>query len=130
MASDKSWYDRVIEKLNAQRARSEADREWFQQVCVYTSNARGNRDGERLTRDGDTATKSYKGVEVYSFTVKDGKTTITPRASRLGVKPEIIEDREQALDRMAELLARAINDPDWGETGRPNPEHPKPLYPV
>jgi hypothetical protein len=119
-----SWDDRVVEALTALRRRDEADKEEFHALCTYMSTPNGRRDGERLERDGDTGTKLYKGEPVYLSSVKAGHTIV--RA--IGGKPESYADREQALDRMAELLARAINDPSWGEQPARGEQSQKPLY--
>jgi hypothetical protein len=123
----KTWHDRIVEKLDALRARDDADKEWYHYLCRYLSNAQGNRDGEKLVRGEDGSTKLYKGEPVFSFSVSEGKTVVTPE----GKRPESIADREQALDRMAELLAQAAHDPQWGRHGEGERTAPsKPLYPV
>jgi hypothetical protein len=124
----KTWHERVLERLQALEAQDEADKQWFHDLCRYLSNAQADRDGEKLTRDGGEATKLYKGEPVFSFSVREGKTIVVP----IGQKSESYCDREQALDRVADLLAQAARDPEWGKqvhdrvAGQPT----KPLYPV
>jgi hypothetical protein len=117
----------VVEKLRALEGRDETDKEAYRYLCTYMSNAQANHDGEKLTRDGGEATKLYKGDPVFSFSVKKGEIIVRP----VGQKPENFSDREQALDRMAELMAIAAHNPQWGMPAQ-TVKHasPEPLYPA
>ena len=124
----KSWDDRVVEAVHALRARDDANKQWFIDLGRYLDTPSARRDGERLSRDGDVLTKNHKGEAVFSCKVADGLTTVMP----VGASPETYADREAALDRMASLMAQAVNDPHWGESAedRQARSSHKPLYPV
>jgi hypothetical protein len=123
----KTWHDRVVERLRALQARDDADKDTYRYLCTYMSNAQANHDGEKLARDGGETTKLYKGEPVFSFSVNKGEIIVRP----VGQKPESYADREHALDRMADLMAQAAHDPQWGVSGESLQRvAPKPLYPV
>ena len=118
----------MLEKLRALRDQAQADREWFHELCRYTDRWEpGGREGlERDDKEG-VATKLYADQPVYIVSVNEGQTIVRPVCG----KAENYSDREQALDRMAELLARAINDPSWGKVPvRVEQQARKPLYPA
>jgi hypothetical protein len=50
----------------------------------------------------------------------------------ISLQPERYTDRQQALDRMADLMAQALHDPLWGQRDDSTVRRPpsKPLYPV
>jgi hypothetical protein len=124
----KTWDDRVVEAVQAQRARDDANKQWFIDLGRYLDTPSARRDAERLSRDGDLLTKLYKGEVVFSCKVADGQTIIMP----VGGSAETYADREAALDRMAALVAQAVNDPHWAESAEDRQARSghRPLYPV
>jgi hypothetical protein len=127
--TSKSWEDRMLGKLRALRAQAKADGEWFDELCRYTDrwDPVSNREGlERDDKEG-VATKLYADQPVYTVRVNEGQTIVHP----VGGKDENYSDREHALDRMAELVARAINDANWGKVPVRAAQQPRqPLYPA
>lgn len=124
----KAWDDRVVEAVQALRARDDATKQWFSDLCRYLDTPQSRRDGEGLVRDGNVATKFFRREGVFSFKVEEGQTIIMP----FGGSHEAYTDREAALDRMATLVAQAVNDPNWGESAGDQQAKSgrKPLYPV
>ena len=132
----KTWHDRVVARLRALEARDEADKQTFGELCTYMTRPQAHRDHERLDVDTGEARMLYKERTVFSFAVQKGEIEVRSA----GQQPERYADREEAIDRMADLLAHAAHDPNWGQRMRdrqfdeyaaPAPRKPlKPLYPV
>jgi hypothetical protein len=102
-----TWYDRVVSKLRQIEECEKSDKETFRELFKYLDNYQSKNDGEALVREGDGAAKRYKGERVFSFSVKGGKIIVHPAR----VEPQSFADLEQAIDRMAELMAQAAHRP-------------------
>lgn len=103
---NKTWEDRVMEEVAIIDRMANADRETFHELFVAAQHPLSDRDGESLQRDGSTATKLYKGKEVFSFWVRGGEINV--RAANAAFEPVGMNDREMALTVMAQLTASAI----------------------
>lgn len=102
-----TWYERVVKKLQQFEETEEADKDAFRALFKQLDDYRSKNDGETLIRDGDGATKRYKGDDVFWFSVKGGKIIV--RAAN--GEEESFTDGERALDKMAELMACAARRP-------------------
>jgi hypothetical protein len=114
------WRDRLIAKLREFDDRVEKDKAEFHALYKDITNLHIDANDESQSRDNDRnyGVKLYKGKTVFEFTVEEGQIIIPAAGNRDAERfPE--QERERALDRMAELMARAMRDPDFDRTEGP-----------
>jgi hypothetical protein len=105
------WYDRVVRRLEVLDAQEQSDRDTFHWLFKELDDHQSRSDGEKVIRnDEGGATLLYKGTPVLSFSVRDSEITIVAPAG----EAVSFTDREQALNKMADLMARALRNAPTG----------------
>lgn len=100
----KRWSDRIQEKLDQIEAEAERQGALFQRLVNYLTDARAVHQSTTVERGDGVAVVRHKGRDVFAVEVLGDVITV----HRNRDDAETFRDPEAALDRMAELVARAV----------------------
>jgi hypothetical protein len=102
--SGMGWHDLVVAKIKELRQRNDDDAEMFETIYSRLDDAKSARDGEKLERlDKQSATLSYKGTHVLSFSVDSGTVFVDD-----GQNESPFPSADAAIEHMATMMAAAV----------------------
>jgi hypothetical protein len=97
------WHGLVVAKIQELRHSIAKDAEMFEGIYGSLDDSKSARDGQKLERTGKSATLSYKGERVLSFSVNSGAVIVDD-----GQDERSFPGAEDAVEHMATLMAAAV----------------------